>query len=263
MNLPEIWAAAGAIILGLMTALWLISLLLRDSSIVDSFWGGGFVLATWFYFAQTPDGSELRGWLIAAMVTIWGLRLSTYIFRRNWGRGEDPRYAKWRQEAGAVWWWRSFFKVFLLQGILMWVISLPLLAAQVSVTPAGLTILDVLGSLLWGMGFFFEALGDWQLARFKADPANRGKVLSSGVWRYSRHPNYFGEAAMWWGYFLVAAAAGGWWTVFSPVLMTVLLLRVSGVTLLERNLKQAKPQYREYIEATSEFIPWFPKRKRS
>jgi len=260
MNILEIWGATGAIILGLMTALWLVSLRLRDSSVVDGFWGGGFVIATWFYFAQTPDGSEPRRWLIAALVTVWGLRLSTYILRRNWGKGEDPRYAKWREEAGTAWWWRSFFKVFLLQGILMWVISLPLLAAQVSATPARLTVLDGLASLLWGIGFFFEALGDWQLARFKADPANRGKVLSSGVWRYSRHPNYFGEAAMWWGYFLVAAAAGGWWTIFSPILMTLLLLRVSGVTMLERNLKEAKPQYREYIESTSEFVPWFPKR---
>jgi steroid 5-alpha reductase family enzyme len=228
---------------------------------VDIFWGTGFVIATWFYFAQTPDGSEPRRWLIATLVALWGLRLSVYIFRRNRGKGEDPRYAKWRAEAGPGWWWRSFFKVFLLQGVLLWVISIPLLAAQVSPSPARLILLDGLATLLWGVGFFFEVVGDAQLARFKADPTNRGKVLSRGVWRYSRHPNYFGEAAMWWGYFLLAGAAGGWWTVFSPILMTFLLLRVSGVTLLERNLKQAKPQYREYIESTSEFIPWFPKRK--
>jgi steroid 5-alpha reductase family enzyme len=143
------------------------------------------------------------------------------------------------------------------------VISIPLLAAQVSPFPAKLTVLDGLAGLLWAVGFFFEAAGDWQMARFKADPASRGKVLSRGVWRYSRHPNYFGEATMWWGYYLLAAAAGGGWTVFSPVLMTFLLLRVSGVTLLERNLQQAKPQYREYIESTSEFVPWFPKRRRN
>jgi steroid 5-alpha reductase family enzyme len=263
MDFLGIWGAAGAIVLGLMTALWLVSLLLRDASIVDSFWGTGFVIANWFYFAQTSDGSEPRRWMIAALVTIWGLRLSIYILRRNWGKGEDPRYAKWREETGPAWWWRSLFKVFLLQGILLWVISIPLLAAQISTSPAQLTVLDGLAGLLWAVGFFFEATGDWQLARFKADPANRGKVLSRGVWRYSRHPNYFGEAAMWWGYYLLAAAAGGWWTVFSPALMTFLLLRVSGVTLLERNLKQAKPQYREYIENTSEFVPWFPKRRRN
>jgi steroid 5-alpha reductase family enzyme len=263
MSFPEILAAAGAIVLGLMTALWLLSLRLRDSSIVDSFWGTGFVVANWFYFAQTPNGSEPRRWLLAALVTIWGLRLSLYILRRNWGKGEDPRYARWREESGPAWWWRSFFKVFLLQGILLWVISIPLLAAQFSASPARLTAVDGLATLLWLIGFFFEAVGDAQLARFKADPANRGKVLDRGVWRYSRHPNYFGESAMWWGYYLLAAAAGGWWTIFSPALMTFLLLRVSGVALLERSLKQAKPHYREYIENTSEFVPWFPKRSRS
>lgn len=261
MDFLAIWGAAGAIVLGLMTALWLISLRLRDSSIVDSFWGSGFVIVNWFYFALTPDGSEPRRWLIAALVTLWGLRLSVYILRRNWGKGEDPRYARWREETGPAWWWRSFFKVFLLQGILLWVISIPLLAAQVNPAPAQLTLPDALAILLWAVGFFFEAAGDAQLARFKADPANRGKVLDRGVWRYSRHPNYFGEAAMWWGYYLLAAAAGGWWTIFSPALMTFLLLRVSGVTLLERGLKEAKPQYRQYIESTREFIPWFPKRK--
>lgn len=259
MGLLEIWIAAGAIILGLMTALWLISLILRDASIVDSFWGMGFVVATGFYFTQTPDRADPRRWLIVALVTLWGLRLSIHIFRRNWSRGEDPRYAKWRAEAGQAWWWRSFFKVFLLQGILIWVISVPPLAAQVGAGSARLTVLDGLGILLWAVGFFFEAIGDAQLARFKADPANQGQVLSRGVWRYSRHPNDFGEAAMWWGYYLLAAAAGGWWTVFSPILMTFLLLRVSGVSLLERDLKEAKPQFREYIETTRAFVPWFPK----
>lgn len=261
MNILAIWTAAGAIILGLVTALWLISLRLRDSSIVDIFWGTGFVVACWFYLAQTPDGAEPRRWLTAALVTIWGLRLSIHILRRNWGKGEDPRYARWREEAGAAWWWRSFFKVFLLQGILLWVISIPLLAAQVSPSPARLTVVDGLGALLWLIGFVFEAVGDGQLARFKAEPANRGKVLNRGLWRYTRHPNYFGEAAMWWGYYLLATAAGGWWTAFSPTLMTFLLLRVSGVTLLERNLEQTKPQYREYIHTTSAFIPWFPRRR--
>ncbi len=261
MSPVQIWAAAGAITLGLMVVLWLISLFVRDASIVDSFWGTGFAIANVFYFTQTPDGAGPRKWLGLALVTIWGLRLSVYIFRRNWGKGEDPRYAKWRAEAGEAWWWRSLFKVFLLQGILLWLISVPLLAAQAGASPTHLTALDGLASLLWAIGFFFEAVGDGQLARFRADPANRGKVFSGGVWRYSRHPNYFGEAAMWWGYYLLAAAAGGWWTIFSPILMTFLLLRVSGVALLERGLKEAKPQYREYVESTSAFVPWFPRRR--
>ena len=150
----------------------------------------------------------------------------------------------------------SFFQVFLLQGVLLWVISAPLLAAA----PAQLTPLDYLAALAWGLGFFFEALGDGQMARFKADPANRGKVMSASLWHYTRHPNYFGDAVQWWAYFLLAAAAGGYWTVFSPLLMTFLLLRVSGVSLLEKSLKETRPGYKEYSETTSAFIPWWPKK---
>ncbi len=143
----------------------------------------------------------------------------------------------------------------------MWIIGTPLLRAQISATPAQLTWLDYLAIPVWLVGFFFEAVGDWQLAQFKANPANKGKVLNTGVWRYTRHPNYFGDAAQWWAYYLIALAAGGWWTIFSPVLMTLLLMRVSGVTLLEKTLKDPKPGYKEYVENTSEFIPWFPKKQ--
>ena len=255
----EVAGIIGLVILVLVTLLWLLSLRLRDAIIVDIFWGTGFVIAGWVGFALTPEGYLPRKALIMALVTIWGVRLSLYILRRNWGKGEDPRYAKWRREAGDAWWWRSYIKVFLLQGFLMWIISAPLLAAQIGATPDRLTPLDGLAVSIWGIGFFFEAVGDWQMARFKADPANQGGVLDRGVWRYSRHPNYFGEAAMWWGYYLLAAAAGGLWTIYSPVLMTFLLLRVSGVALLERVLTETKPQYREYVDSTSAFIPWFPR----
>jgi steroid 5-alpha reductase family enzyme len=189
------------------------------------------------------------------------LRLSLYILWRNWGKPEDFRYQKWRQEAGGRWWWQSFFQVFLLQGLLLWIISTPLLAAQTSLTPERLTFLDILGVALWAIGFFFEAAGDLQLARFKANAANKGKVMDRGVWRYTRHPNYFGDAAQWWGYFLIATAAGGWWTILSPILMTTLLMRVSGATLLEKTM-ETRPGYKEYAESTSAFIPWFPRRKR-
>jgi steroid 5-alpha reductase family enzyme len=142
----------------------------------------------------------------------------------------------------------------------MWIISAPLLAANYGSTPAMLTILDYAGILIWIIGFFFETAGDLQMARFKADPTNKGKVLNTGVWRYTRHPNYFGDSAQWWGYYLIAAAAsGGFWTIFSPIIMTYLLLRVSGVVLLEKTLAVTKPQYKEYIETTSSFVPWFPK----
>ncbi len=260
MSFFEIYILSLLVILGLMVFLWLLSLALRNSSIVDIFWGAGFVVSAWFYFGLTPDGFLLRKMLIAILTTIWGLRLSLYILWRNWGKEEDFRYKVWRKDAGASWWWRSFFKVFLLQGILMWIISAPLLAAQFKATPGRLTVLDFSGVLLWLIGFFFEAAGDVQLARFKSDPANKGKVMNRGVWRYTRHPNYFGDSAQWWSYYLIALSAGGWWTIFSPILMTLFLLRVSGVTLLEKTLA-ARPGYEEYIQTTSAFIPWFPHKK--
>lgn len=260
MTFLEAYLLGLAVVLGLMALLWLLSLLLRDSSIVDPFWGTGFVLVNWLYFALTPDGFLERKWLISILVTVWGLRLSIHLLRRNWGKGEDFRYRKWREENGTRWWWISFFKVFLLQGVLLWIISAPLLAAQISPTPDRLTLLDFAGAIVWGIGFFFEAVGDLQLTRFKANPANKGKVLNTGVWRYTRHPNYFGDATQWWGYYLIAAAGGGFWTIWSPILMTALLLRVSGVALLEKTLVETKPQYREYAETTSAFVPWFPRK---
>lgn len=259
MSVLSILGIAALVVLALMTLLWLLSLALKDASIVDIFWGTGFVILAWLYFAITPDGLPARKLLIAILTTIWGLRLSIHIGLRNIGKGEDFRYQKWRREAGERWWWQSFFKVFFLQGFLMWLISTPLLAAQIGTTSTQLTSWDALGGLVWAIGFFFEAVGDWQLARFKAKPENKGKLLTSGVWRYSRHPNYFGDAAQWWGFFIIAAAAGGFWTVYSPILMTILLLRVSGVALLEKTLAKEKPGYEEYIEKTSAFVPWFPR----
>lgn len=243
--------------LGLMILLWLLSLRLRNSSIVDIFWGTGFVILYWFWFALTPDGNPARKLLLGALVTIWGLRLSLHVLNRNRGKGEDFRYRKWREENGARWWWWSFFQVFLLQGVILWIVSAPLLAAQRSAAP--LSLIDGLGALVWLFGFYFEAAGDAQLARFKADPANKGKVMQTGVWRYTRHPNYFGDAAQWWGFYLIAAAAGGWWTVFSPALMTFLLVRVSGVALLEKTM-ETRPGYLEYKRRTSAFIPLPPKK---
>ena len=259
MSFLPIYLTGLGVILMLMTLLWLLSLRLKNSSIVDIFWGTGFVIAGWLFFVLTPDGYIVRKLLISSLVTIWGLRLSIHILLRNWGKPEDFRYQKWRQESGARWWWQSYFKVFMLQGVLLWIISAPLLAAQFSPLPARLTALDFLAVLIWLVGFFFESAGDLQLSQFKAKPENKGKVLNSGVWRYTRHPNYFGDSAQWWGYFLIAAAAGGWWTIFSPVIMTLFLLRVSGVALLEKTL-ETRPGYKEYIETTSPFVPWFPRK---
>ncbi len=260
MEFIAVYFAIGLTILGLMTLLWLVSLALKNSSIVDIFWGAGFVVANWVAFALTPNGMGARNWIIAILVTVWGLRLSLYILSRNWGKPEDFRYRAWRKQAGASWWWRSFFKVFLLQAVLLWLIAAPLAAAQTGAHPNALTIFDFVAIPVWLVGFYFEAAGDWQLSRFRADPANKGKVMSTGVWRYTRHPNYFGDATQWWAFFLVAIGAGGWWTIFSPVIMTLLLLRVSGATLLEKSLKKTKPGYAEYIATTSEFVPWFPRK---
>jgi steroid 5-alpha reductase family enzyme len=260
MTFLELWPVAGLLILAMISSLWLASVLLRDSSIVDIFWGVGFVVTAWAASALVPGAAPERSWLIRLLVTAWGLRLSLHILRRNWRRGEDFRYRRWRAEAGPSWWWRSFFKVFLLQGVVMWIVAAPLVSAVARTARGHLIWLDAVATLVWLVGFSFEAVGDWQLARFRSDPASRGKLMTSGLWRYTRHPNYFGDATAWWGHYLVAAAGGAWWTFFSPALMTSLLVRVSGVTLLEGSLKEKKPGYREYMESTSAFIPWIPRR---
>jgi steroid 5-alpha reductase family enzyme len=197
LNFFEIYSLCGLIILAMMSLLWIFSLALKDASIVDIFWGMGFLISAWFYYLITPDGFPIRKLLVCLLVSTWALRLSIYIFWHNREKGEDYRYQIWRAESGPQWWWRSYFKVFLLQGILMWIISAPLLGAQLNSKPNYLTWLDYLGCLVWVIGFLFETAGDGQLASFKAVSANKGKVLSSGVWRYSRHPNYYGDCAQW------------------------------------------------------------------
>ena len=246
-----------------MGFVWLLSLPTRNASLADIFWGPGFVLLAWLSFAQT-DGYLGRKLLLVLLTTAWGLRLSLYIAWRNWGHGEDRRYQAWRANRGESFWWVSLFTVFLTQAMLLWLVSLAAQIGQLSPTPANLTGLDLLGTLIWAFGFSFEAVADWQLAHFKADPANQGRVMNHGLWAYSRHPNYFGESLVWWGLFLIALATPyGWWTLVSPVLITFLLLRVSGVTLLEKDIVERRPEYREYKETTSAFFPWFPKRRAS
>jgi steroid 5-alpha reductase family enzyme len=259
MNFTIAFLYTGAAILVMMLLLWWLSLVLRNSSIVDIFWGIGFVVVAWLVFMLAPQGYLPRRQLVVALVTIWGLRLALHIGVRNWGQPEDFRYAKWREENGASWWWISFFKVFLLQGVLMWIISAPIIAAQTSGFPAILTPLDMIGAAFWTFGLLFEATGDLQLMRFKADPANQGRLLTTGLWKYTRHPNYFGEAVLWWGYYIIALVSGSWWTIFSPILMTFLLMKVSGVAMLERSMK-SRPGYEDYMQRTNAFVPWFPRR---
>ncbi|MFT3775706.1 MAG: DUF1295 domain-containing protein [Minicystis sp.] len=254
--MPEVssYALSAIAIAMALFALWLLSLRLRDSSIVDIFWGLGFVLIAWITFAAA--GASPRGLLTAGLTTLWGVRLAGYLAWRNIGKGEDPRYVAMRRRHGDRWPLRSLFIVFGLQGALMWIISLPVQAAIRA--PAAIGALDLIGAVLVLTGVLFEATGDFQLAWFKKDPANRGKVMDRGLWRYTRHPNYFGDFLVWWGLFAIALSASAWWTVVSPALMSFLLLRVSGVTLLEKSLR-ARPGYEDYVRRTSAFFPWPPR----
>ena len=256
-DLGTVMLRSGALVAASMALLWLLSLRLRDASIVDPFWGAGYVLLAWLGW-MSSEGAGPRRALALALVTAWGVRLSLHLLLRNAGKGEDPRYQAMRAGHGERFWLVSLFTVFGLQGALMWVISLPLQAALAADEPARLGILDGAGAALWAAGFLFEAVGDWQLARFRRDPASRGRVLDTGLWRYTRHPNYFGDALQWWGLGCLGLAAGAPWTLVSPVLMTVLLLRVSGVSLLEKDIAERRPAYRDYVRRTSAFFPWFP-----
>ncbi len=262
MSFTTIFLFGFLVIMIQMTLLWLVSIRLKNVSIVDPFWGLGFVVVATFYFVKSP-GDSLRAKLVLVLVAIWGVRLFLHLLIRNWNKGEDYRYAQFRQDYGATrYWWFSFFQVFLLQGFLLWIISAPLLASMYYGVEAPMNTFDLIGIVLWSVGFIFEAGGDYQLSHFKKDPTNKGKLLTTGLWQYTRHPNYFGDAAIWWGFGFFSFAVGSYAPILSTILMSWLLLKVSGVALLERNLKQNKPGYEAYIQRTSAFIPWFPKSKK-
>lgn len=253
------YQAGIGLLVAVLTGLWLLSLAIKDASIIDIFWGAGFVIIAWFYATQVGfENMGNRNWVLLGLISIWGLRLAGYLAKRNLGKGEDYRYAQWRKDNGKKWWWLSYIRVFMLQGFLLWIISAVYLPA---LSVGGeLTVLDFIGIGVWLIGFYFEAVGDWQLAQFKKNPANKGKLLDKGVWKYTRHPNYFGDATMWWAYFLFGLAhPQGWIFVFCPLIMNLFLVKVSGVAMLERKLKNSKPGYKEYIEKTSAFIPLPPK----
>ena len=262
---------AAITIAALMLLTWLASVALRNASIVDLVWGLGFVLVAWAV-RLTVDGNSARQWLLVAMTTIWGLRLSAHLTWRNVGprrtaphlrNEEDFRYQAMRRQWGARFWWVSLFTVFAVQGVLMWIVSLSVQLGQVPESP-DLGVVALLGIVVWAVGFGFETIGDAQLARFKADPGSRGRVMDRGLWRYTRHPNYFGDACVWWGITLVAIESGlGAVGIIGAVVMTVLLRRVSGVTLLERSLRKRRAGYDEYMARTSPFFPRPPRKVRS
>ena len=248
----ELWLSALPVLLIAATVTWLLSLRLRNVSIVDSLWSL-MLFAAGVIYALGADPRAPRLALVLWPVAIWAARLSFYVTARNMGKGEDRRYQAIRERNEPHFALKSLFRVFWLQVLLAWIISLPLLGAFSSLAPIG--ILDYLGLILWLVGLVFEAGGDWQLARFKRNPVNADGVMTTGLWRYSRHPNYFGEFCIWWGFALVAVSAGAWWAVAGPVLLTVLLLRVSGVSLLEKDIGNRRPLYADYVLKTNAFFP--------
>jgi len=240
---------------------FIVALIIRNNSIVDMGWGFGFVVLALATMLKTGAYVE-RSLLLTLLILIWGGRLTYHIIRRNWGKPEDFRYAKWRSDWGKWLVPRAFLQIFMLQGLLMFIIGYPVIVVNAH-PQSGLNLLDYLGFVIWLVGFYFEAVGDRQLADFKKDPANKGHVIKSGLWKYTRHPNYFGEATMWWGIFLIALSVPlGWTAVISPLAITLLLLYVSGVPLLERKY-QDNEEIQAYAKVTNKFFPWFPKKSES
>ncbi|WP_326532761.1 DUF1295 domain-containing protein [Pseudorhodoferax sp.] len=252
--MPALALAGLALSATLALLTWVASLLRRDVSLVDRVWALLIVGAGWTYWALLPAPSG-RGLAMLLLASVWALRLSAFISWRNWGHGEDRRYQAIRARNQPGFAHKSLVLVFALQALLAWVVSAPLLAGLAAGRP--LHWLDAPGLLLAAFGLVFETIADLQLARFKATATHRGQVMDTGLWRHSRHPNYFGECCVWWGLWLTALA-GGWgaaWSVVAPLLMTVLLLKVSGVRLLERDIAERRPAYRDYIARTNAFLP--------
>jgi steroid 5-alpha reductase family enzyme len=253
---PQIYLYGLSVAVFLPLLTWIVSLFKEDVSIVDSLWSL-LILALCLSYFLAGDSAGPRGIIVLALVGLWALRLSAYITWRNWGEPEDARYQAMRRKHDPGFAIKSLWIVFLLQGVLAWIISLPLFAAVAGGSP--LNLLDAAAVALVLFGILFESIADSQLAAFKARPDSRGRVMDRGLWRYTRHPNYFGECCVWWGFYLLAVASGGWWSLLSPLLMTFLLLRVSGVALLEQDIEERRPGYREYRARTNAFLPGMPR----
>lgn len=249
---------AGILIFIYFFIFFLVATAIRNNSIVDIGWGIGFVIIAWFLQIRSIS-IHIPQIIITLLTTLWGLRLFYHILKRNIFKGEDYRYAEWRSEWGKWLIPRAFFQIFMLQGVFMYIISLPALLTSAASDKIFLVHYVVIGTFIWCIGFYFESVGDHQLKKFISNPANKGQLMTSGLWRYTRHPNYFGEAVQWWGISLIALGAGASGLSFlSPVTITFLLLFVSGVPLLEKSMKK-KPGFIEYARQTNKFFPWFPK----
>lgn len=247
-----------AVLLLLTLLLWIVSLWKRDASIADQFWGVGFVIVAWVA-ARLVGQLHAIDWAVLGLVTVWGLRLAGYLTWRKRGEGEDRRYAEMRRQHGRRFWWLSLFTVFMLQGVLIWFISLPVQATLWAANDSHIQWMSAAGVALCAFGISYETVADLQLARFKAIAGNERKVMAQGLWRFSRHPNYFGDFCVWWGLYLIAAAAGAAWSIASPLAMSFLLLRVSGVSLLESTIGDRRPDYDKYKRTTNAFFPWRPR----
>ena len=262
---PGLVAANAALVLAMMTLLWLVSVRLRDASIVDPFWSVGFLLVAAHTAVRT--GFTPGKALLLGAVSAWALRLFLYLLRRGRGKPEDPRYAAFRRRFGPErYWWVSYFQVFLLQGLLVVVISAPLQLAAAAPAPDPVSATDLLGLVLFAAGLGIGAVADAQLAAFRGERSRAGsgdpkRVLDTGLWKYSRHPNYFGEALLWWGFWVMALdVPAGWATVLAPALMTFLLVKVSGVAMLDAHMAATRPEYADYVRRTSAFLPRPPRR---
>lgn len=254
-----VWLPLLGFILTMMTLLWPISVLLRNASIVDPFWGMGFVITALYGCQKFGMPDEPIQIAVLILLALWGLRLSVYLFFRNLGKGEDPRYQAFRAKYGPErYGYVSLFQVFWLQGFIMWVVFLPVTAVWLKPATGFLLLPAVLGVLLWIVGFLIEAIGDWQLWRFKQNPSNKGRILDTGLWAWTRHPNYFGESLVWWGFGMIATGLGLWFALISPLLMTWLLVRVSGVKMTEEKLLRERPEYVDYVKRVPAFLPRKP-----
>ena len=243
----------GLVLFAYMNVWFVLSLILKRNDVADIAWGIGFVLLAWLSYFMS-DCHSTRALVVCIIVSIWGVRLALHIQSRNRKKNEDYRYAAWRKEWGKWFLLRSYTQVYLLQGLLLFIISIPILWIN-KYSNMALTPLDLIGFLVWLIGFVLEVIADYQLAQFKNNPKNKGQLMRSGLWRFSRHPNYFGEVLLWWGIFIMAlSVSSGWMTIIGPITITVLILFVSGIPMLERKQKM-HPDYKDYASKTSRFIP--------